>query len=37
MEEVGEGGVLLSIWVGIKTYFDFVFIMYPEVYGGFPF
>jgi len=22
---------------GVKTYFDFVFIGYPVVYGGFPF
>jgi len=37
MEEVG-GGVFCEVFgIGVKTYFDFVFITYPEVYGGFPF
>jgi len=35
MEEVG-GGVFCEVFgTGVKTYFDFVFIGYPMVYGRF--
>ena len=36
MEEVG-GGVFCEVFgTGVKTYFDFGFIGYPVVFGGFP-
>jgi hypothetical protein len=36
MDEVG-GGVFWEVFgTGIKTYFDFGFIGYPVVFGGFP-
>jgi len=36
MEEVGEGLFCEVFGTGVKTYFDFGFIGYPVVYGGFP-
>ena len=34
--EVGEGLFCEVFGTGVKTYFDFVFIGYPVVFGGFP-
>mgnify|MGYP000291553463 CR=1 FL=1 len=37
MEEVG-GGLFCEVFgIGVKTYFDFVFIGDPVEFGGFPF